>query len=362
MGNSLQPGVNLFPFVGSQHPAGGAGGNRGGLGRRPGRNEFRSRLDVQIPSHGAINIILVVGAVQPWEQGVHESAIVRGIGRIPEFLDQNRTIGEGRINIRLPAGGGIRTLVVVDMRRINDSVATGAFSDRAHSREVIGVLLAADDADVLGVGSAGQGTAGAGRGAPDRVEQGLEPRRGVGVPSLRRSAPVVARGHGSAVKPDGPGIGERLVEQVEQHGRIVGVARRHTLPKNSAVAVGHGVLLGGRARRPVAGPLKVKVAIDVVVFTKGHNGIDQGLVVGLAGGATVGGRGLRVAVPPILVERNAYTIHVPIGDGFLDRLGDAAAAGRVPRGVPFQGINIHSHQAHRTAAAGGDDLVSLDFQ
>jgi hypothetical protein len=280
MGDALQPGVNLLAFIRRQDPTRSAGGNGRRQSGRPSRNNFGPRLRVQIPTHRTINIIFVVGSVKPRKQGIHESPVIVRIRRVAELFDEHRAKSEGRINIRLPAGGCVGSFVVIDMRRVNHPVAARSIHHRAHSHKIISVLLSADDADVLGIGAAGKSTAGAGGGAPDRVQQGLKTGSRERVPGLRRSSAVVSRGHGAAVKPDGPGVGERLIEQIEQHGGIIGVARRHALPKDRAVAVRHGILLGGRSDGSISGPLKVKVTINVVGFAKAYDGIDRSLIVG----------------------------------------------------------------------------------
>ncbi len=64
------------------------------------------------------------------------------------------------------------------MGRVDDAVASGLIHHRTHAHVIIGILLAADDADVFGVGAAGQGAAGAGGSAPDGVHDGLKAGRG----------------------------------------------------------------------------------------------------------------------------------------------------------------------------------------
>ena len=306
MGQAHQPGIDRLPLIGGQHPAGSAGGYRGGEGRGPVRKQHGRRLDIHVPSHAAVDVILVIGAVNEGDHAVHERAAVGGIGRIPEFLDEHRAVGEGRVDILFPEGVAVATaLIVVDVGRVDDAIAPGLIHHRAHALVIKGILLAADDADILGVGAAGQGAAAAGRGAPDGVHDGLQARRGE---TLGGRAPV---------QPDGPGSRVGLVEGVEEHGGVVGVTGGDAGPEDQAVLVGHGILLGSRGCGAVTGPLQVNVAVDVVGVAISHQGIHEALVGRLAGGTPVRGAGLRVAVPPILVQGNADAIDVPILHRFL---------------------------------------------
>ena len=72
--------------------------------------------------------------------------------RIPEFLDEHRAIGEGRVDVRFPAGCVFVAFVVVDVGRVDDARNPQPYppagSVIATSHVVIGILLAADDANV----------------------------------------------------------------------------------------------------------------------------------------------------------------------------------------------------------------------
>lgn len=119
------------------------------------------------------------------------------------------------------------------MRRVDDAVPAGRIRHRAHSDEIIGILLAADDANVIcALGS-------------NRIQKGLE---------AWSMEPLVRR---SPIEPNRPGIDERLIEQVEQDGRIVLITRGYACPKGRAVVVGHGILLGGGSRGPATRPMEV---------------------------------------------------------------------------------------------------------
>ena len=191
------------------------------------------------------------------------------------------------------------------MGRVDDAVAPGLIHHRAHALVIKGILLAADDTDILSVGAAGQSAAATGRGAPDGVYDGLQARRGE---TLGGRAPV---------QPNGPGSRVGLVEGVEKHGGVVGITGGHAGPEDQAVFVWHGILLGSRGCGAVAGPLQVNVAVDIVGVAISHEGIYEALVGRLVGGTPVRGAGLRVAVPPILVQGNADAIDVPILHRFL---------------------------------------------
>ena len=88
----------------------------------------------------------------------------------------------------MPTGGGVVAFVVIDMRRINNSVSAGGIRYRTHTNIIIGILLPADNADVVGAL------------CPNRVQEGLEPRSVK--PFIRCST----------TEPNGPGIGKGLVE------------------------------------------------------------------------------------------------------------------------------------------------------
>jgi hypothetical protein len=112
--------------------------------------------------------------------------------------------------------------------------------------------------------------------------------------------------------------------------------------------------------------LQVDVTVDVVGVAISYEGIHKALVGRLAGGTTGagGGTGLRVTVPPVLVQRNSDAIDVPIFDSFLQLSHNpVATAGTIPwLGFPFQRIKVHPGQAHGATAAGCDDLVAGNFK
>ena len=93
--------------------------------------------------------------------------------------------------------------------------------------------------------------------------------------------------------------------------------------------------MGGRRRCSAPGPMQVQVDIDVIVVAIGHGRIDEGLVIGLTGGAAVRRGGLGVSVPPILIDGDADQVDVPVLDGFLHHRQEITARGSFPRGVPF---------------------------
>ncbi len=352
MGQSHQPGIDRLPFIGGQHPAGGACGNRGGQGRGPVCKQHGRRLDIHVPAHATIDVILVVGAVHPGDHAAHERTAVGGILRIPEFLDEHWAVGEGGVNVRLPKGVAITTtLVVVDVRRIDDSVTARDIRHRTHTLVIPRIALASDDADILRVGATGVSSTPA-LGCSNGIHDRLKARGGE---TFGGRAPV---------QPDSPGSRIGLVEGVEENGWVIGVTGGHAGPEDQAVLVGHGILFGGRTRGPASGPLKVDVAVDVVGIAVGHEGIYEALVGRLAGGTPVVGSGLGVTVPPVLVQGNADAIDVPIFHRFLQlRHHPVAAGGTVPRlGFPFQRIQVHPGQPHGASPASSHDLVTRNLQ
>ncbi len=251
-----------------------------------------TRRDIQVPGHAAINIILVVGAVHPGDNAADKGSAVVRVGRITEFLDEHRAVGEGRINVGFPARGSIGAFIVIDMGRVDDAVA-GRSSGEARIRDglesragavgaiIVGITPAASDTDIVGVGAAGQRAAAASRRSPDGIHNLLETRASIGVPGLATS--VITRGNSASVEPDGPGIragrtSKRFVEGIENHRGIIGVTGGHTGPEDQTVLVRQRILLGSRTRGSVAGPLQVKIAIDVIGVAKGYERVHKSLI------------------------------------------------------------------------------------
>lgn len=278
MGQAHQPGINRLPFISGEHPTG-AGGNRGRQSGRPGRKQFWTRRDIHVPGHPAKSITWGVGTVHPSDDAADKRPAVSRVGRVAELFNEDGTVVEGIVNIGFPARRCIGALVVIDMSRVNNAVAGRSagqawVGDRCETRIVVGILLTPRDTDIVGVGAAGQGAGTAGRCAPDGVHNFLQAWRG-----------KTGRVRGCAsIEPDRPGVRIGLVKGVEEHRGIISVTGSHAGPEHQTVFVRHGVLLYRRPRGPVAGPLQIKITINVVGIAVGDDGVHEALIGRLAGG------------------------------------------------------------------------------
>lgn len=309
------------------------------------------------PGYGRINVVVVVGAVDPADGGVIPGRPVRG--SCPEFLDDDRVRRGGGRGVR-DVGVPLRPTRRVALAGINVGGIKHAVS-RTRVRQVVGGQAGQVEGpveppghhDVVGARIAHRG------------QEGLQSG---GVEAARRSP----------VAPDRPGHVMGFVVNVEKHRGVVGVSGGHRGPKGHGVHVGH-VLLGGGTSPPAAAggrsrgggsrPVQVQVQVNIVVGAIIDDGLDHGAVSRLVGGAV----GVGTTEPVILVDGKAHDIAMPHVHGFGDDRyvighGDAAdgrggtARPGVARGTVLQAGNIHAFQAYRAAAADRDDLVAGDFK
>ena len=315
-------------MIGSKRPA-------------PIRNKDRPGCRVEIPGHCAVDMPLGVSrchtSIDPGQEDAVEGPSIRA--RRPEFLNDHGPVGERRGDVSLPSGGGVVGLVVVDMGGVGNAVARGRVCDGVgrDSGQVVGPVDSAYDADVVGALGA------------DGADQGVQARRGETFAGGAAIAP-----HGP-VTWDGGIVRKRFVEHVEKDRGVVLVAGGDALPESFGVKVRHGVLLHGVARTAGAGPMEVNVHIDVVRVAQGHNVVDDGLI----GGGGNGSLAVADSGPKILVQGQADKIGVPIGDRFLDGVGDSLWIFRIQLiGIPFEAVNIHAHKPHRAGAHFGHKLAA----
>jgi len=300
------------------------------------REERRAHIRTEGPSHGRINIILIIRSVDPGDGlGV---PVGRISGRGAELLNENRIGSRHGRHEGVPPTRR-HALVVIDVRGIEDAVAGGLGHGVARGqqgRKVIGITQPADDADVVGAGGS------------NRVDDRLKARRG-----------EITRGawDRSAALQEGPSGGIGLIVDIEEDRRIVRVGRGHRGPEGHRVHVRHGLLAegspptraaGSGGRGSLARPMEIQVQVNIVVGTIVDDGLDHGAVGGLIGGPV----GIRAAEPVILVEGKTDTVGVPDLDRFRNNgnvIGhDDAADGRrgtagpsIPGWAIFHPGNIH---------------------
>ena len=213
------------------------------------------------------------------------------------------------------------------MRGIHDAVA-GLVVQRIPLQNALQVVGAADSAgDNQVFGSC----------FPHGVDERLHPDRlngrWLGFPFLWLAADL------AAIAPDRPAPVARLIEDVEDDGRIAFVAGGGVLPELDIPLFGH--------------PEPVKIQNEIGSLTRSER---DGVIHDFAVGLRIVGRRLRRlagAEPETVIDRKAHRVRLPINQGDLHGLQYI-----LPFGRPFEAGHIDSLEPDRLSTVHRDKLVS----
>jgi hypothetical protein len=152
------------------------------------------------------------------------------------------------------------------------------------------------------------------------------------------------------------GRGERLVEGVEQHGRVFLEGAGHRRPERRRVIVGQRPLAVGRDR-PGRGPVQIEDRVDPVRVQVPHVGLDRLPVARdgeFAGGVAID------AQPAVLVQRNPHRVGVPRRD--RGGIGGVERPGRVCVPVEAGVLGAHPVDPHELHGLAGSvhEVVAVD--
>src|SRR5437667_8129103 len=264
--------------------------------------------------------------VHPVHQRRDESAAAIVLAELPEH---ERHLLRHRRRIRIPARGRVAPAEVVDVPRRGQVVERIARLVREPVRQPRGVLDAAEHDHVGGAGAA------------DRVHQLLHPGGLEGHAAASAAVPPAT----PRLRRVGVAVGERLVEQVEDHA-IVALVRRGDLPPElrRVVAVRHRGLAERLAR--IGGPVQVQDHDEPGAVRQRDVVGDSTAVVG----PRVGGGDAVDAEPAGLVQGQAHHIRLPGCDRLHGRrVGRSIEDAPALRAGVLRSGAVHPAQPHRAS-------------
>lgn len=134
----------------------------GGITAETGQQR-RSHIRAKAPGRSAVNVAVVVGAIQPAQEAVVPASPV--VGPLPELAHNDRVTARGYRHFGIPGAGPSRPLVGINVGRVNDAVPAWVREGvGGKPSQVVGPIKSPGHNHVVGAGSA------------DGVQQALEPR------------------------------------------------------------------------------------------------------------------------------------------------------------------------------------------